>query len=365
MPKPISLPATLLVVDDTPANLQVLAECLSGAGHQVLAAEDGPSAIDLAIRAAPDLILLDVMMPGIDGYETCRRLKTFPETRDIPVLFMTARSDVEAKVRGFQAGAVDYITKPYQEEEVLARVTTHLTLARQKRDLERMLEERSRFMKIAAHDLRNPLTAIVAWAEFGEMSAGDPEVPDMFRKIGLAALQMNEIINDFLALQILKIQAASAAKTEWDLRALLAQVIDQLAPAAERKSTTLTLQAPEGPAPARGHWAHMHQILTNYLSNGVKYSPPGSRVTARLCRKPNAWRVEVADQGPGIPPEERHKIFTEFPRISTRPTGGETSTGLGLAIVKNLAESQGGAVGVEFPAQGGSVFWVDIPALPA
>lgn len=134
-------PETILVVDDYPINLRVLIEYLGQSGYKTLVAEDGEGALDQAAFARPDLILLDVMMPGIDGFETCRRLKKGDETQDIPVIIMTALSETENKVQGFRSGAVDYITKPFQQEEVLARIETHLTIQRQQRELKDALSE--------------------------------------------------------------------------------------------------------------------------------------------------------------------------------------------------------------------------------
>ena len=356
---------TLLVVDDTPTNLQVMAECLASTGYRLLVAEDGPSAVALARQARPDLILLDIMMPRMDGYETCRLLKDHATTQHIPILFMTARTDLEAKVKGFQMGAVDYITKPYQEEEVLARINAHLTISRQKHALEQMLEERNRFMKIAAHDLRNPLTAIMAWSEFGAQTTPSSEVADMFRQVQASAAQMNDIINDFLALQILKARDGEKPAVVFHLRDLTTRVLEQHNLAAAKKGIRLTFLPPADPAAVSGNMAHTHQILSNYLSNAIKFSPLQTQTSVALERRGDRWRAQVADQGPGVPLAERHKIFQEFPKISIRPTGGEHSTGLGLAIVKGLAEAQGGSVGVDFPPTGGSVFWVEIPAAPA
>jgi DNA-binding response OmpR family regulator len=133
------MPSTILIVDDTPANLSVLVDSLAGIGYYLLVAEDGEDALIQAAHTNPDLILLDAMMPGLDGFETCRRLKAAEATRDIPVIFMTALNDTADKVRAFSAGAVDYVTKPFQHEEVLSRVQTHLDLRRLRRQLEQQL----------------------------------------------------------------------------------------------------------------------------------------------------------------------------------------------------------------------------------
>src|SRR5436190_9713477 len=148
---------TILIVDDTPANLGVLVETLGAAGYQLMVAEDGKEALTQTAQTQPDLILLDVMMPGIDGFETCQRLKAQPHTRDIPVLFMTALNETADKVKAFAAGGVDYITKPIEHEEAIARVRTHLALRRLQRELQAEVALKDKFMRIASHDLRNPL----------------------------------------------------------------------------------------------------------------------------------------------------------------------------------------------------------------
>ena len=351
---------TILVVDDTAANLEVMSELLTAKGFQVIVAEDGATGLELAGTCQPDLILLDIMMPEMDGFDTCQRLKELPHTREIPVLFMTARAEAGDKVRGFNLGAVDYITKPYQEEEVIARVVTHITLARQKRALEASLAERTRFMNIAAHDLRNPLTAIIGWSQLGELSTTPAEAQKIFTTIQCAANQIKAIIEDFLALQVLKSKGTEQSE-QIDLGAIAGQVIQQNEGNAKRKRVSVTWRPAAQPALVRVNHNHMHQILTNYLSNAIKYSPENTTVTLGLTEEETAWRLTVKDQGPGIPADERGMLFIEFAKISNRPGEGEISTGLGLAIVKALAEAQRGAVGANFPAEGGSEFWVTIP----
>ena len=168
------MPETILIVDDTPANLGVLVETLGAAGYQLMVAEDGEEALAQTEQTRPDLILLDVMMPGIDGFETCRRLKARANTRDVPVLFMTALSETTDKVKAFAAGAVDYITKPIEHEEAMARVQTHLTLRRLQRELQDQLALKERFMRIAGHDLRNPLCLILMAGELVKRQPGLP-----------------------------------------------------------------------------------------------------------------------------------------------------------------------------------------------
>ena len=355
---------TILVVDDTPTNLQVLVSFLSESGYRMLVAEDGPSALEQLSRTRPDAILLDVAMPDMDGFETCEKIKAVPELQDIPVLFLTARSEIGDKLKGFGAGAVDYITKPIQKEEVIARVKTHLLIVEQRRQLQAMLEQRQRFMRIAAHDLRNLLSVISGYSELGVLSSDFAETQEYLAKIQQGSRQMKAVIDDFLSLRIL--ERAKDGKTEiYDLKALVEQIVDQSSSAAHAKDILLAAQLPSGTLLAQGILSHTHQVLTNYVSNAIKYSPAHTRTAISAKRQGEFWRIEVADQGPGILPSERQQLFVEFAKTSNKPTGGEMSTGLGLSIVKTLAEAQGGRVGAEFPEAGGSVFWLEVPSVPA
>ena len=355
------MPETILIVDDTPANLSVLAECLAGAGFSLLVAEDGEDALALTERCAPDLILLDVMMPGIDGFTTCRRLKERAATAKVPVIFMTALTDTAEKLKAFDAGAVDYITKPIQHEEALARINTHLTIRRLQRQLEEQLALKERFMRIAGHDLRNPLCLILMSGELARRKGGaSPELAEYLESIHSSARQMRGIIDTFLNLRRPGMESAAGA-ARCDINLLAAAVVAQHEPAAEQKQITLALELAETLAPGKCDAGHGYQALANYVSNALKFSPRGGRVIVRTREAGLRLRVEVADQGPGIPLAEREQLFTEYARLSPRPTAGEESNGVGLSIVKQLVESQGGRVGADFPESGGSVFWLELP----
>jgi len=187
---------TILIVDDNPTNLGVLFDYLRGSGFKVLIAEDGDGALQRATYANPDIILLDVLMPGIDGFETCRLLKENEETCDIPVIFMTALSETVDKVRGFELGAVDYVTKPLQHEEVLARIQTHLTIRKQNKELDA-------FAHTVAHDLQNPLGMIISYTHIllEDLPKMDKvEALDLLHRVGKAGQKMNNIIQSLLLL---------------------------------------------------------------------------------------------------------------------------------------------------------------------
>jgi signal transduction histidine kinase len=354
---------TLMIVDDEPTNLDVLGTMLRQASYEVAAFPRGALALAAAPRVMPDLALLDIRMPDMDGYELCRRFKQDERLREIPVIFLSALSETRDKVLAFEVGAVDYIPKPLSEPEVLARVRTHLTLSRQKRELEKLLEERNRFMRMAIHDLRNPLSAIIGWSELGATADRLEEAKFTFAKVQESANWLNDIINDFLALHQLHNQPAHKHAAVFDLHPLVAGAIEQHRCLAEKKNSAIAFSTCAHAMMAFGSAAFTHQIVSNYLSNAIKYSPVQTEITVSIQPQGGKWLVEVKDQGPGIPQEERTMLFTEFARISSMPTGEESSTRLGLAIVKRLAEAEGGRVGASFPESGGSLFWVEIPAL--
>ena len=348
---------TILIVDDTPANLGVLVETLGAAGYQLMVAEDGEEALAQTAQTHPDLILLDVMMPGIDGFETCRRFKEHPATRDIPVLFMTALSETADKVKAFAVGGVDYITKPIEHEEALARVRTHLALRHLRRELEEQLALKEKFMRIAGHDLRNPLCLIMLAESIASRTPGTPEtVRQCLNNISHGTGQIRNIIDTFLDLR-----SAQSGGAVLDLALLASAVVRQHTHAATDKKLSLTTELGASPALVRGEQTLAYQIITNIVNNALKFTPHGGRVVVRLRVGDAFVRVEVADTGPGVPAAERSLLFTENARLSPRPTGGEESHGFGLSIVKHLAESLGGSVGAEFPTTGGSIFWFELP----
>ena len=356
------MPETILIVDDTPANLGVLVETLGVAGYLLMVAEDGEEALAQTLQIQPDLILLDVMMPGIDGFETCRRLKARAETRDIPVLFMTALNETTDKVKAFAAGAVDYISKPIEHEEALARVGTHLAIRRLQRELQEQVALKQRFMKIAGHDLRNPLFLILLATELARRQTGiPPKVIRFLESIEESAAHIRRIIDTFL-----EIRTPAPGPKEIggvDLGLLGTAVVRQHEHAAERKNIRLILESAETLPLVRCEAALSYQAFSNFISNALKFTPVGGQVTVRTQQLDKTVRVEVQDTGPGVPVNERDRLFRKPGRLSPRPTAGEESTGHGLTIVKQLVESQFGRVGATFPAHGGSVFWFELPVV--
>jgi two-component system, sensor histidine kinase and response regulator len=353
----------VLVVDDIPKNLQVVGTMLRNEGYAVMPATSGARALEGLRVQLPDLILLDLMMPEMDGLEVCRRLKADPLTQEIPIMFLTASNEMEHLVQGFEAGAVDYVTKPFNAPELLARVRTHLELKHARQQLREINDEKNEFMGIAAHDLRNPLGAVKGYAE---MILEEPEMPrheleDGAQRIREAAARMLEMVQNLLDANRIERGEMKLELTPTDLGRLISTVVEAQRPRAAAKQQQLHLQIEGAGVQVNVDPNVTLQVLENLVSNAVKYSPVGKNIFARLKPAPRAVRIEVQDEGPGLSAEDQKKLFGKFARLSAKPTGGEHSTGLGLSIVKRMVEAMNGKVWCESEPGRGATFIVELP----
>lgn len=364
----------ILVVDDISKNLQVVGTMLRNEGYHVMPATSGVQALERAHAQPPDLILLDLMMPEMDGLEVCSRLKAGPLTRRIPIIFLTASNEMEHLMKGFEAGAVDYITKPFNAPELLARVRTHLELKHARERLREMNEEKNEFMGIAAHDLRNPLGAIAGYAEIilEEAASLQPapaesfdrsrqEMTDCARRINATSKRMAEMVQNLLDANRIERGEMQLNLALTELGPALNSVVASQRPHATAKQQTIHLELPLTPATALVDASITVQVLENLVSNAVKYSPPGRNIYVRLKSSPESVRCEVKDEGPGLSAEDQKKLFGKFARLSAKPTGGEHSTGLGLSIVKKMVEAMNGQVWCESELGRGATFIVTLP----
>ena len=376
----------ILIVDDTPVNVAVLAEHLAAHGFSVMVAQDGEEGIERALLTKPDLILLDVMMPGVSGLETCRQLKTDERTREIPVIFMTALSDIGDKISGYQAGGVDYVTKPFHTEEVLARINTHLSLQTMRRTLmdqnnrlqqeiavretaEAVLAERSRELArsnaeleqmayVASHDLQEPLRMVTSYLQLLEQRYGGRLDADAHEFIGFAvdgARRMQSLIEDLLTYSRLGTKGKALAPT--DCAAVMETASRSLRMAIEESGAQLDC----GKLPVvQGDEAQLTQLLQNLLANAIKFrTAHAPRIAVRAAADGPFWRFQVQDNGIGIAPEYSERIFEMFQRLHSRnPYPG---TGIGLAICKKIVERHGGRIWVESPGEQGTVFTFTLP----
>ncbi len=365
----------VLVVDDIPRNLQVVGTMLRNEGYEVMPSTSGADALEGVRVQVPDLILLDLMMPEMDGLEVCRRLKADPAVGNIPVIFLTASNEMEHLVKGFEAGAVDYITKPFNAPELLARVRTHLELRHARERLREMNEEKNEFMGIAAHDLRNPLSAIKGFSDIivedaqalRRQQTQDPElslkeVEDFGDRIGVTTARMMEMVQNLLDANRIERGELKLNLVRTDLCPVVNAVIDTQRPRAAAKQQSIHFQNEASPVTVVVDPGVLVQVLENLLSNAVKYSPPGKNIFVRLKQLPESVRCEVQDEGPGLSAEDQKKLFGKFARLSAQPTAGEAAIGLGLAIVKKMVEAMNGQVWCESKPGQGATFVVQFPA---
>jgi len=374
---------TILIVDDAPINVQVLYEFLAINGFKVHVAREGNSAIKSVERVRPDLILLDVMMPGLSGFEVCQILKSQEHTYDIPIIFMTALASTEDKVKGFSLGAVDYVTKPFQHEEILARITTHLSLRKLQKqlkeeinvrkevekslhqrtiELEKRNKELDAFARTVAHDLKNPLNGIVGFVELvlEEGVLGSPLASESIQHLRWVAKAGEKMLSIVDALLLLA-GASKRGKIEirpLDMSQIMAQVIQQrLAQMVERYRGQIKL--PEKWPIALGYAPWIEEIWVNYLSNGLKYggNPPQLELGANTQNN-GMIRFWVRDNGPGLSLEAQGRLFMPFTRLHKERAEGH---GLGLVIVQQVMEKLGGQVGVESHEGEGCLFYFTLP----
>lgn len=362
--------ATILVVDDNPLNLKVLFQYLSDEGYRVLVAEDGASAIEQARQALPDLVLLDVLMPGINGFETCRRLKEDSDTASIPVIFLTALSATVDKLEGFNAGGVDYLTKPLQYDEVVARVQTHLKLSRlqrelskKNRELERLDQKKNILLSILAHDLRSPVVTFVSGARIlQELTEEGSDVNDIAVQLSGHADRLNELLENLLYWSRLVLQNDNIQREWVDPERMVRSAVTLVEAESAKKSQTIEVDVePETALHVEPH--SFTSILRNLLSNAIKFTPEHGRVIVRVHSDDERSYVRVRDTGTGMSAEEVDRIFDLTRRIRKTGTAGEQGSGLGLILCKELVEGHGGEISVTSTHDDGSEFqfWVPLP----
>jgi two-component system sensor histidine kinase/response regulator len=347
----------ILIVDDDRLNLRILTGILRPDGYTLAEADSGERALEVYAQFHPDLVLLDVMLPGLNGFETCRELRKTYGTEAAPVIFITAKSESDDVVEGLTAGGIDYLPKPFRPKEVVARIRTHMytrLLVEQQRLLVDQLNKadaaKNRFLGMAAHDLRNPLASIRALSEFlqdGTVGPISAEQLDLIKTIHTASQQMLDLVNELLDVATIESGEMKMCMEPHNLAEIIEKSVYLTNIDAAKKKTSITFDGARPPILVKLDAGKMKQVIDNLLSNAVKYSPPGSHITVHLTADDNGCGFGVCDQGPGIPDNERDKLFKDFGRLSARPTGGEKSVGLGLAICRKIVEAHGGTITAE------------------
>ncbi|OLT63594.1 hypothetical protein BJP37_31450 [Moorena bouillonii PNG] len=410
-----------MVVDDTPTNLQLLSSILIEQGYQVRSMIDGLLALESALCDPPDLILLDIIMPKIDGYEVCKQLKSNQKTQGVPVIFISALDETWDKVKAFAVGGADYITKPFQVEEVLARVENQLTLHKlqtqlieqnqllqqeirdrisaqaalealnqeletriqartvelrdyleQLRNLESQLRQsldrekevsdlKSRIIFTISHEYRTPLMTILSSVELLEKyrhKFTDSQQLKHFWRIQAAVKHMTTLVNDLLFINQAEFDRLEVKPVALNLVTFCQELVSPIQSSIGAKHSLIFSSARDW-EPILGDPKILRQIITNLISNAIKYSPHGGTILVQLNGDEETVILQIIDQGIGIPKEDQPKLFESFSRASN--VGIIPGTGLGLSIVKSCVDLHGGKIHLESEVGVGTTFTITLP----
>lgn len=368
-PVPSDSGVNILVVDDTPANLQVLVGMLKEHGHRVRPVLDGRMALRAAKADIPDLILLDINMPDMNGFEVCEQFKADPKLADIPVIFISGNNETADKVKAFSVGGVDYVTKPFHMAEVEARVATHLELRRKRRELQESLESlrrlenlRDSLVHMVVHDLRSPLAAISACLEVIKWDAEEQHRRELASDVETALHATRTIIrlvNSVLDVSKMEGTQMRLQLSPQDVVGIARDSLDELESLVGTRR--LVRSWPDEPVVAVVDRDVVTRIVQNLLGNALKFTPVGGSVTVTVEANDDMVRVAVTDTGPGIPKEYRERVFEKFGQVEAASRGQKFSTGLGLTFCRLAVEAHGGRIGVDSEVGHGSTFWFTLP----
>jgi len=361
----------VLVVDDIPENLQVLSNILYEEGIEISFATNGKQALDTMTFVKPDLILLDISMPEMDGYEVCRRLKANPETAHIPIIFLTARTQTDDIIKGFEVGAVDYVTKPFNSNELVSRVFTHLELKHSRDVIKKQNEElitlnatKDKFFSIIAHDLKNPFNTLIGFSDLmlqGYDRMDREKIMKFLNLIHLASKRGFNLLENLLEWSRSQTGAIQCKPESLNIAALLSSFEDMLKSTAASKNIELVYAIPSY-LTAYADANMLKTVMRNLISNAIKFSPTDSQIYV-LAEQNEKWvDISVEDRGVGISENDLEKLFRIDIHHSTKGTSDEQGTGLGLILCKEFVERNGGKISVKSRVGEGSTFKVVLPA---
>jgi len=382
----------VLVIDDSLVNLAFLGDILERHNFDIVLANSGERGLAIAKQSHPDIILLDVVMSGWDGYETCQRIKQEPDLEKIPILFLSALVTTENKVRALQAGGVDYINKPFQKEELLARVQTHVELAYLRRNLEREVANKtesiqslfealqlayekaqqasilkSQFLRNISHEFRTPMNIVLGMLE---MLIEDTELTEEQRHYAESAMSAGKQLMDILTNMLNFSQQFNSELKQNIIDFEPQEIIDNTLKGVSSRVKAKNLQiiieiVPQLRTSLRGNSDYIQKILSKLVDNAIKFTFQGTvtiRVFELSSRNNKRWvRFEISDTGIGIAPEKQAHLFDTFYQVDGSSTRLYQGMGMGLAVAKMFTEQMGGQMGMESHVNQGSTFWFNLP----
>jgi len=363
----------LLIVDDDATARQVAQAFLSREGYTFRHAAGGEAALSSVEEQEPDLILLDVMMPGIDGFEVCRLIRQRNTQAYLPIIMLTALDNPNEVAKGLDAGADDFITKPARRLELRARVRSmlrirqqHMAIVQQANQLEELNNQREDLVRMVVHDLRSPVTAVqlAASALLANEAVARADTDGDLTLIKEEARRVGNYLEEILLLARKEEGRLSLSFSRVDLSELTRETIHALMPVAKARKQRIVLEpAPQGAAVILGDAALLRRVVDNLLTNGIKFSPPESLIEVLVSVQGGQVALDVLDEGPGVPEHMRKRIFEKYEIVKVRAAGGP-QTGLGLAFSRTVVEAHGGYISC-LPREGkGSQFHVTFIAAP-
>lgn len=354
---------TILIVDDVPTNVMLVQAILKKQGYTLLTADNGPKALEICEAKLPNLVLLDIMMPGMDGYEVLKRLKDNPKTNHIPVIIMSALSDMQSIVKGYQLGAIEYVTKPFQREELLKRVAHRYELfciKRIKSELEDTIESRDKLYSVIAHDLRSPLGSLKMMGNAISMmvdkeKVGD-EVYEMIQMMNKTSEEVFLLLDNLLKWAKNRLHKQSIYKQATDINSIIDSTIEIYIPVAAQKSVKILPQGLDCEMDGIVDIDMLKTIIRNLVSNAIKFSQPGGSILVSTSKKDDFIEVRVKDSGIGIKPEDQDKLLKANTHFTTYGTNNEKGSGLGLMLCKDFVELHDGRLWFESEYGKGTTF---------
>jgi signal transduction histidine kinase len=353
----------ILIVDDNPQNLKMLGSTLREKGYSPIFAKNGVQALKLLENKKPDLILLDLMKPDMNGFEVCQKIKQDATTKEIPVIFLTAQTDKEKVIKGFQLGAVDYVTKPFNIEELITRVKTHLKLKSTEDQLRQALTTKNKFFSIIAHDLGNMFNGLIGLSDLllgnqGSMAAADK---DKFMSMILEnSKRVHDLLMNLLEWSRLQTGRLHPQPASLNLKFIVDDNIDLLSGQAKGKNIKIFYFLEKTEVFADEHM--LNTVIRNLLSNAIKFTPQNGKVEISSIEIGTKVEISIKDTGVGIGPANIDKLFRMEVSHSTLGTANELGTGLGLILCQEFVENNSGTIGVESEVGKGSRFYIRLPS---
>jgi len=366
---PLDHTPVIVAVDDSPDDLSLLVRVLSKRQIDVRPFGSGAQALEAIRSLQPDLVLLDISMGEMSGYEVCRRLKADPLCLDIPVIFVSSYSESEEKVQAFESGGVDYISKPIRAAEIVARIEAHVTLRRHQlkliashRKLAELEQLRDGLTHMVVHDMRSLLQPLILGLDMiaTDSKRGRPSPHDLVSSCRFSVVNLVDMTTQMLEMNRLESGDFQLKKDRIRLRDLASEAVGLLGASAGKR--TLVLRAHLTP-PVEVEGALIRRVLLNLISNAIKFTGASARIEVSLEMVGANHRIEVTDNGPGIPAEAQPRIFDKFFRSPN--SNSRSGYGFGLAFAKLAVEAHGGEIGVVSQPGQGSKFWLTLPAVDA